>query len=232
MQMEGLSAAAVTQNAYQYNGIERNTDFGLNLDLAVFRTYDPSIGRWIQVDPLSEIAPELNGYRNAFNNPVNFVDPLGLFETRREAREYRRDNDIKGKIVKNREGRYEIRNRKSSGYIMRTEDGNIEAGAVGYGSFIRQTEPKEPNFAEKVRNSGFLGKLFYGMADPIYVFAQDMNPLDTDLRHLDQTEATYSDRQEALAGTGVTVLPILRGLRGAQNAMPQGLTIFNRLNAA
>jgi RHS repeat-associated protein len=96
MQMEGLSAAAVTQNAYQYNGIERNTDFGLNLDLAVFRTYDPSIGRWIQVDPLSEIAPELNGYRNAFNNPVNFVDPLGLFETRREAREYRRDNDIKG----------------------------------------------------------------------------------------------------------------------------------------
>jgi RHS repeat-associated protein len=225
-----LNNSGLQDDLYKYAEMERNDVFGANIDLTDFRTYDPSVGRWIQVDTLSEIAPELNGYRNAFNNPINFVDPLGLFETKREAREYRRDNDIKGKIVKNREGRYEIRSRKSSGYIMRTEDGNIEAGAVAYaGNAIREYKP---NWAEQIKESSFIGKFVYNTFDTVYVFLQDMNPFDTDNRHLDQTGTTYTERQESLASAVATLAAPLRGLSAVKSTMPQGLTIFNRLNSA
>lgn len=63
-----------------YNGIERNEEFGLNIYTADFRSYDPAIGRWMQVDPLADIVPEMNPYRFGFNNPLLFRDPLGLME--------------------------------------------------------------------------------------------------------------------------------------------------------
>jgi RHS repeat-associated protein len=43
---------AALDNKYQFNGIELNDDFGLNLNLTDFRPYDPAAGRWSQVDPL------------------------------------------------------------------------------------------------------------------------------------------------------------------------------------
>ena len=39
---------------YQYNGIEHLDDLGLNLNMAFYRTLDPTIGRWRQVDPKGE----------------------------------------------------------------------------------------------------------------------------------------------------------------------------------
>jgi RHS repeat-associated protein len=43
-----------------------------------FRGYDPTLGRFIQVDPLATISSSLNPYHYAYNNPVNLNDPLGL----------------------------------------------------------------------------------------------------------------------------------------------------------
>lgn len=45
-----------------------------------FRNYDASIGRFFNMDKLSEGAPMHTPYRFAFNNPVYFSDPTGLFE--------------------------------------------------------------------------------------------------------------------------------------------------------
>ena len=42
------------------------------------RTYDPTIGRFLSVDPLFEAFPAWNPYHYCFNNPVGYKDPSGL----------------------------------------------------------------------------------------------------------------------------------------------------------
>ncbi len=43
-----------------------------------FRQYDPRLGRWLSVDPLKIFFPSLSPYCSFNNNPIYFVDPLGL----------------------------------------------------------------------------------------------------------------------------------------------------------
>ena len=44
----------------------------------MFRGYDPSIGRFTQIDPLTDLIPGITSYNFAFNNPISFVDQSGL----------------------------------------------------------------------------------------------------------------------------------------------------------
>ncbi len=71
-------------NPYKYNGILQDNDFNLNVYSALYRNLDPVIGRWWQVDPLADNAPHWTSYRFGFDNPVNFSDPSGLWETDKE----------------------------------------------------------------------------------------------------------------------------------------------------
>lgn len=130
----------VRVNKYQFNGIERNEDLGLNWDLAEFRSYDAAIGRWTQVDPLAELAPNLTPFRFGLNNPILYVDPFGLFESRREARQERRrqrrearqngESYAGARIRKNDEGRFDLRYKGSDGYVTRKANENLEYGVV------------------------------------------------------------------------------------------------------
>ena len=65
---------------YQYNGKEFQNELGLNWTSMDFRNYDASIGRYMNPDLLSELAPMHNPYRFGFNNPVYWADPTGLYE--------------------------------------------------------------------------------------------------------------------------------------------------------
>jgi RHS repeat-associated protein len=83
--MAGISSKAAGSliNKKGYNGNEiQNKEFsdGSGLELYDFnaRTYDQQIGRFIQIDPLTEDGQEsINPYHFSFNNPIRFNDPDG-----------------------------------------------------------------------------------------------------------------------------------------------------------
>ena len=109
---------------YLFNAKEFDEETGLYYYGA--RYYDPRLSLWTSVDPLSGIAPNYSGYRYCFDNPTKFVDLLGLFETRSQAKEYRAMNGIKGRIQKNEDGTYSINDYKNHiSYAQGDDSGNM-----------------------------------------------------------------------------------------------------------
>ncbi len=67
-------------NRYKFNGKELQTIANMEyLDYGA-RLYDPTIARWLSVDPLAEKYTSVSPYGYCANNPVNFIDPDGRRE--------------------------------------------------------------------------------------------------------------------------------------------------------
>jgi RHS repeat-associated protein len=71
-----VMSASVIGNRLLFTGRDRDTDTGwYNYR---YRYYNPTLGRFMQPDPIGLAGGDLNLYRYVRNNPVNWVDLMGL----------------------------------------------------------------------------------------------------------------------------------------------------------
>lgn len=66
-----------TKPDFNFTGLYRHAKS--NLNLAVYRAYDPDLGKWLSRDPVGETSG-LNLYKYVLGNPIRFIDPNGLYE--------------------------------------------------------------------------------------------------------------------------------------------------------
>ncbi|MFZ1789272.1 MAG: RHS repeat-associated core domain-containing protein, partial [Saprospiraceae bacterium] len=115
----GLGYLAIDQKEnFGYNGKELAEEMNADLLLYGARQMDGTLGRFLVPDMMAEAKPDMNPYRYGFNSLMNYIDPVGLFESKKAARAYAREHGIytgwfgRNKIVENSDGSYSIDNRK------------------------------------------------------------------------------------------------------------------------
>ncbi len=69
-------SGVIVNDKYKFTEKERDTE--TNYDYFGARYYDSELGRWLQVDPLKDIYPDLSPYNYTANNPLRYIDPNGM----------------------------------------------------------------------------------------------------------------------------------------------------------
>jgi RHS repeat-associated protein len=78
MSAQGYQRESSFKNNFVYNGgSEVQTSVDANIYGTFFRSYDASIGRFMQVDPMAVNFSSHTPYNFAFNDPVSLNDPMG-----------------------------------------------------------------------------------------------------------------------------------------------------------
>ncbi len=88
MKHYGFGIIRGRQHQYAFGSKELESIFDLNWYDYGARRYDPVLGRWLSYDPLSENGFHLSPFVYAFNNPILFIDPDGLWPSFSDVLDY------------------------------------------------------------------------------------------------------------------------------------------------
>ena len=127
---------------YGFNGQEKDdeVDGGGNTNTAEYWEYDCRLGRRWNADPLNGLTPGWTPYRSFFCSPLYWSDPSGLFETRKDAKEYKKEHKLHGRVKLNQDGSYSIDNRNDH-----TSTYKDEYGLIRKASLIEAKRPDDKN---------------------------------------------------------------------------------------
>jgi len=116
---QGYNELAGDAHKYKFLNREYQPELGLNTIATDYRHYDAALGRFNNMDALSELAYGQTPYRYGFNNPVYWTDPTGLFESP-EAAEFFAMNKLG--VEKDQ---FSIREDGFGGYILTVQGGEF-----------------------------------------------------------------------------------------------------------
>src|SRR5690606_23386959 len=77
---QGYNELAGDAHKYKFLNREYQPELGLNTIATDYRHYDAALGRFNNMDALSELAYSQTPYRYGFNNPIHWSDASGLYE--------------------------------------------------------------------------------------------------------------------------------------------------------
>jgi len=159
--MQGISDRALkanyAENKYRFNqGTElQDKEFsdgsGLEEYATVFRNYDPQLGRFHGIDQMSSASVNQSPYSFAINNPLRYVDPLGLDTTTTQVK----DGKIQIKAHAEKGDVLKIMGKDGNASYYTYDPDNKDANQQGYvGSGTEDTEQAVTVTAKKEEKSG------------------------------------------------------------------------------
>jgi RHS repeat-associated protein len=209
---------------YKFNGKETDSETGTQ-DYGK-RIYNPSLGRFFSVDPLSKSYSSLSTYQFASNRPINAIDLDGL-----ESADVYHYLDAEGKYL----GSTEIKVREKNGVLgdgilvhqmIMTSDN--PGGMVQNFSFKDDFEKAryyevaevQSNSAQTERNNAKVAKmkemqfdLTFPISKGFKEFKRFLKKLDIKMQgHSDQANTGYTTKQDIQVGLAVTSIIVTGGL--------------------
>lgn len=124
------------------------------------RNYDPSIGRFFNIDPMADEASQIHNspYAYVLNNPVNMIDPTGMVAEELEEHSQSEQQQQAKNIKRHREalGNYEYSFVSPAVYKIKLADGTVKiVNKKEYKKALKNGAKKVSN--EEFNNSGCCG---------------------------------------------------------------------------